>query len=224
MEKIIKPIYDDKERKDINPENLDCDSAKDIDYNDIQEIESRIFISNGLTAHCLKSLKDNNITHIINVTDNLINKFPEEFDYITIDVEDLDIFDLGIYFDVCIQYINHALLSDNLNNVLVHCMQGLSRSATIICAYLIHKKSMTFFDAIEYVKLKRNIRPNIGFKKQLYFYQVRILDKYDLPKKANLKYYQKGLQIKKDTEDEKIENDKLTNYELDELNVYTIEK
>ena len=53
--------------------------------NDIQEIENRVYISNGLTAHCLKSLKQNKITHIINVTDNLINKFPDEFDYIVID-------------------------------------------------------------------------------------------------------------------------------------------
>ena len=37
--------------------------------------------------------------------------------------------------------------------------------------------------------------PNAGFKKQLYQYQVRVTGRYDLPKGANPKYYQKGMTV-----------------------------
>jgi dual specificity phosphatase 12 len=53
--------------------------------------------------------------------------------------------------------------------VLVNCFAGVSRSATIVIAYLMYKNKWSFEDAITFVKSKRNIiNPNYGFVCQLY--------------------------------------------------------
>ncbi|ALH06767.1 dual specificity protein phosphatase [Port-miou virus] len=52
--------------------------------------------------------------------------------------------------------------------VLVHCMMGISRSASCVIAYLMLKKEMTFMDALSLVRRKRPcVSPNPGFLKQL---------------------------------------------------------
>lgn len=49
-------------------------------------------------------------------------------------------------------------------NVLVHCRVGMSRSATLVIAYLMHKEWLSYDEAYKKVKEKRRIiQPNIGF-------------------------------------------------------------
>lgn len=50
-------------------------------------------------------------------------------------------------------------------------MLGMSRSATVVCAYLIAHKDMKAEEAIAYAQSKRPIvRPNVGFRNQLEIY------------------------------------------------------
>ncbi len=51
--------------------------------------------------------------------------------------------------------------------VLVHCREGVSRSATLVVAYLMLKEGMTVQDAIRTVRESREICPNEGFLQQL---------------------------------------------------------
>ncbi|KAM6951672.1 LOW QUALITY PROTEIN: dual specificity phosphatase 29-like [Aplochiton taeniatus] len=66
--------------------------------------------------------------------------------------------------------------------LLVHCVMGRSRSATLFLAYLMICKKMTVVDAIDHVKQRRRIIPNWGFLKQL-----RQLDTYLLEQRAGMK-------------------------------------
>jgi atypical dual specificity phosphatase len=60
------------------------------------------------------------------------------------------------------------------NRVLVHCLAGMSRSATIVIAYLLATTPMTAVEATGFVRSKREIvRPNYGFTKQLEQYERR---------------------------------------------------
>jgi len=55
--------------------------------------------------------------------------------------------------------------------ILVHCFAGISRSSTIVIAYLIDKHDFAFDNALYYVKEKRHcVNPNAGFKEQLRSY------------------------------------------------------
>jgi len=52
--------------------------------------------------------------------------------------------------------------------VFVHCQGGISRSATIVIAYLMYKNNMTVNEASNYVKEHRPcICPNPNFMEQL---------------------------------------------------------
>lgn len=51
--------------------------------------------------------------------------------------------------------------------VFVHCAMGLSRSSSLVLAYLMIHENMTLVDAIRAVSANRNISPNNGFLEQL---------------------------------------------------------
>jgi len=52
--------------------------------------------------------------------------------------------------------------------VLIHCHAGISRSATIILAYLMINEKLSLGEAFKYVQSKRKIiSPNLNFMGQL---------------------------------------------------------
>ena len=61
----------------------------------------------------------------------------------------------------------HIILS-NGGRLYIHCAMGISRSATIVIAYLMTHKNMSFDEAYAYVKERRSwIRPNNRFMADL---------------------------------------------------------
>ena len=59
----------------------------------------------------------------------------------------------------------------NKQKILIHCICGVSRSVTILLAYIIKKYNYTPQYALKLVKKKRNIaNPNSNFMKQLWTY------------------------------------------------------
>lgn len=64
--------------------------------------------------------------------------------------------------------INSVREKKRAGRVLVHCNAGVSRSASVCIAYLMFTQRMTFTDAFNLVKSKREcIQPNSGFLRQL---------------------------------------------------------
>ena len=82
------------------------------------------------------------------------------------------------YFGECLNFINGE------EKVLVHCMAGASRSATIVVAYLMWKEKMKYKDAMDFVKQKRFIiYPNFGFRDQLKKFEEELIkNEYDINK------------------------------------------
>jgi atypical dual specificity phosphatase len=79
-------------------------------------------------------------------------------------------------FPSAVRWISNAINEDK-GTVLVHCDQGVSRSATIIIAYLLssNENFSTVDAALNYVKSKRSvIRPNSSFLQQLEEYLISI--------------------------------------------------
>ena len=72
------------------------------------------------------------------------------------------------HLDEALAFIHQALHQDNNNNkVLVHCNAGVSRSATVIIAYLM-QQAMTYDQALAVVRQNRpTAQPNRGFAQQL---------------------------------------------------------
>ena len=68
--------------------------------------------------------------------------------------------------DITYSYIDNCL--KNNKNVLVHCMAGVSRSASVVIYYLMRRYNMSFQDARDYLTSRRGIvQPNAAFEVQL---------------------------------------------------------
>jgi dual specificity phosphatase 12 len=51
--------------------------------------------------------------------------------------------------------------------VLIHCQMGVSRSATVMIAYLMRKRGDSMGQVLRDVKRRRNVNPNVNFLEQL---------------------------------------------------------
>ncbi|KAI0079363.1 phosphatases II [Panus rudis PR-1116 ss-1] len=82
--------------------------------------------------------------------------------------------DILVHLDTTTEFIRNALTENDTNQVLVHCVMGISRSATVVCAYLIATQAMQAHEALEFVIARRRIVcPNLGFRRQLELYAAR---------------------------------------------------
>lgn len=57
---------------------------------------------------------------------------------------------------------------------LIHCWGGVSRSSSIVIAYLMQKNKWNLKTSYEFVKNRRAIEPNEGFAKQLIEFETEL--------------------------------------------------
>ncbi|XP_053197023.1 dual specificity phosphatase 29-like [Scomber japonicus] len=143
-------------------------------YTHVNEVWPNTYIGDEETAKDKHNLKRLGITHILNAAEGTWNNvdtgagYYSDMDivYYGVVAEDVQTFDLSQYFVSASRFIEETL-SNPQNKLLVHCVMGRSRSATLFLAYLMICENMTVVDAIEHVKKRRRIIPNWGFLKQL---------------------------------------------------------
>ena len=82
-----------------------------------------------------------------------------------IEALDIAVFPLFEHFHTATDFIDQALRDGG--KVLVHCGEGISRSSTLVLAYLMIKRGFRVQDAVRQVVKHRNILPNQGFLLQL---------------------------------------------------------
>eukprot|EP00270_Netrium_digitus_P018637 TRINITY_DN7117_c0_g1_i1.p1 TRINITY_DN7117_c0_g1~~TRINITY_DN7117_c0_g1_i1.p1 ORF type:complete len:208 (+),score=61.68 TRINITY_DN7117_c0_g1_i1:235-858(+) len=131
------------------------------------KIDDNLFLG-GLAAAVNKpKLQDLGVTDILTVADGLgPPRFPDVFKYTVVEVDDAVSENLAAHFDHCFSAIDDA--RSHGRGILVHCLAGMSRSVTVVVAYLMKTKGMSFREALFYVKQRRAIaQPNSGFVRQL---------------------------------------------------------
>ncbi|KAM7256271.1 hypothetical protein ACFE04_012012 [Oxalis oulophora] len=130
------------------------------------QVEQGLFVGSYADANNKDALKSSNVTHILTVATIKGSPFPNDFTYKIIEVMDIGSTNLAQYFDECFEFIEGAKRSGG--GVLVHCFMGISRSVTVVVAYLMKKHGMSMSQALEIVKTKRpQAAPNHGFMTQL---------------------------------------------------------
>lgn len=130
-----------------------------------------IYYSDGKPGNLDDSLKKFSITHILSLT-SLDECHKNEQRYITKHLKLDDDFksDIIKYSEDLINFIVEG--TKGSNRILVHCMEGVSRSPTVICLYLMKVKNMTMEEALSYIQSKRSIiKPNNAFLDQLKIYE-----------------------------------------------------
>lgn len=141
-------------------------------------IVPRLYLADYRTASDGDELRRLGITHIISVID-FAPVFPDCIDknnILHIPVADKSEVRILPFLSQTTQFIRDALEQDAANKVLVHCVQGISRSATVVCAYLMATKNMLAPKSIIYVQERRKIVcPNLGFRLQLEEYEADLI-------------------------------------------------
>lgn len=151
----------------------------------INKVLSDIFIGDSSAATNLLLLKHHKITHILVVGDGLKQKYPEHFVYQQINIYDLGTSKIIEHFDNANIFIKECLAKKG--RILVHCDSGISRSPTILVAYLMATKRFSFTHSLEYLKRRHPLsQPNEGFISQLNLYQINLLQRsqYELKQEA----------------------------------------
>jgi dual specificity MAP kinase phosphatase len=139
----------------------------DIDTAVASEILPHLLIGNQRDAASRERLTELGVTHILNVTALLPLHFESDgIVYKRLPASDSGSQNLKQYFMEAIEFIDNARAANG--RVLVHCQAGVSRSPTIVIAYLIAKNRKNLSEAFSFVKDRRSIvAPNLNFMGQL---------------------------------------------------------
>ncbi|KAG8200649.1 hypothetical protein JTE90_022271 [Oedothorax gibbosus] len=140
------------------------------------EVFPNIYLSDAPTALCTALLKRMGITHVLNAAQGkekhcgLVNTWPGFYSqsgikFLGVPAFDNIVFRIHPYFEEAAQFIDDALKAGG--KVLVHCQAGISRSATLVCSFLMLKRGFTAQEAVKAVRKNRAIIPNDGFLQQL---------------------------------------------------------
>lgn len=145
--------------------------------NDFDEVYPRILLGNECVATNTKILQELKVTHILNVAEGdssiHVNTSAEYYAdtgiiYHGIPANDVEYFDLSVYFEEGADFIAQALAyKEDKGKVYVHCQKGYSRSAAVVIAYLMLRCKLDVRAAVATVREKREIGPNDGFLYQL---------------------------------------------------------
>ena len=138
------------------------------DSNHITKILDYLYLGDGVGSRQCQHLNEHGINSVINMapSSDPTQCFNSNNSFLDIDIHDsLDV-NISQYFPKTYQFIenNHK----RGNKILVHCHAGISRSASIVIAYLMKKNNWSYTKAFEFVKQKRSIvKPNKSFTQQL---------------------------------------------------------
>ncbi|XP_035027955.2 dual specificity protein phosphatase family protein [Hippoglossus stenolepis] len=134
----------------------------------VDEVWPNLYIGNVAVAQNRKTLHKLGITHVLNTAHYKQGSIGDQSFYgntcvyFGIPAEDSEQFDLSQHFRPAADFIHKALKSKD-GKVLVHCIMGVSRSASLVLVYLMLRQRLPLRDALRQVVQKRAIYPNRNF-------------------------------------------------------------
>ena len=172
-------------------------------------VSDRIFLSGSFIAQDIQWLTENGITAILNCAATDIKHSEEVYSYghgiwlLQLPINDTEkdmVLLRDRYLEQAIEFIQsevgNAIVNDNVNDngninnnkILIHCSAGVSRSATILIAYLMGERKWSVFEAFAVVRSKRRfVYPNAGFWEMLI--EIDRKNNNQQQSKGNKKYY-----------------------------------
>ncbi|XP_026182867.1 dual specificity protein phosphatase 16 [Mastacembelus armatus] len=119
-------------------------------------------------------MQQNDIAYVLNASNTCPKPdFIPESHFLRVPVNDSFCEKILPWLDRSVEFIEKAKASNA--RVLVHCLAGISRSATIAIAYIMKRMDMSLDEAYRFVKEKRpTISPNFNFLGQLLDFEKKI--------------------------------------------------
>ncbi|XP_043245820.1 dual specificity protein phosphatase 14-like [Amphibalanus amphitrite] len=144
--------------------------ADDVFY-ELTEINDYIVLG-GAPAVTVDRIRALGVTCVINVTP-LPNLPISGVDYLRIPVEDVPTAPLAAHFDTAADTMERHRRRGG--RTLVHCVAGVSRSASLVLAHQVKHAGLSLREAFARVRARRRVvRPNTGFFAALVEYERRV--------------------------------------------------
>lgn len=139
------------------------------------EVRPRLFLGSVAAALDAEELQERRLTHVVNCLGFTEEHFRDRVTYLTLDLADEAAQDVLTVLPKAHAFISAALASSPDARVLVHCLAGVSRSATVITAHLMAAEGLTAARALAEVQAARCCaNPNTGFRAQLLQFEAAL--------------------------------------------------
>ncbi|XP_063913225.1 dual specificity protein phosphatase MPK-4-like [Zophobas morio] len=135
-------------------------------------IEPNLYLGCRQAAENVNILNKHKITHILTIEDKRLSpKITNNESFTTKFIFLYDLLNQNLlnHLEDTYAFILEGMLK---GTVLVHCLMGVSRSASVVIAFMMKKYQLTYEEAYEKVNQKRRIYPNPGFEAQLKLYEA----------------------------------------------------
>ncbi|XP_037626370.1 dual specificity protein phosphatase 22-B-like isoform X2 [Sebastes umbrosus] len=149
--------------------------------NGMNKVLPDLYLGNIKDARDRELLAQHNITHILSIHDTAA-PFLEDMTYLCISAADRSKQNLIQYFRDSIMFIHESRLRGE--GCLVHCVAGVSRSVTLVVAYIMTVTGRGWVESLAGVRAARPCAgPNLGFLRQLEeFENTELTELYDSEK------------------------------------------
>eukprot|EP00918_Siedleckia_nematoides_P098016 GHVU01214646.1.p1 GENE.GHVU01214646.1~~GHVU01214646.1.p1 ORF type:complete len:239 (+),score=28.48 GHVU01214646.1:72-788(+) len=141
-----------------------------------QEILPNLLLGPFVASKSLETLQALHVTHIVCIRDakeafSVKPRFPDQFQYLVLDVEDNEEQNLIRLFPEAKRFIDKAI--ELGGRVLVHCNGGISLSPAFVVMFVMQHYQISWEDALHLVQNRRYcISPNGGFLTQIKEYEA----------------------------------------------------
>ena len=122
---------------------------------DVTEIMPWLLLGPGSFAQQQHKLMEMGVTHILNVTEELDNPFPDYFVYMRVPIRDSEHESLVERFESVLNFFERV--ENKRGKLFVHCTNGCGRAPAFIIAYLVANRKISLADAYTYVRARRPI-------------------------------------------------------------------
>ena len=144
----------------------------------MHQITDSIWVGSLMALSGPKTMQKYNITHVLSVLDinaagygveRFEKPIKDNFKHLYLEIQDTEEEDIMQFFPQTNDFIDDAIA--NGGSVLVHCIAGISRSATCACPHIMRQNKWTVQQTVDFVRTKRPIaNPNPSFLEQLEVY------------------------------------------------------
>ena len=127
----------------------------------IHKIHDGLYLTDFANAKDYDSLKALGVRQILTVGKELPRHGEPNFKVMHVKLDDIPGENIKKHFNSTFDFIKRG-------PTVVHCAMGISRSSTIVIAYLMRKYNMKYEDALAHVcRIRKCVNPNPGFRAQL---------------------------------------------------------
>jgi len=144
---------------------------------DCDEVLPGLILASGRTVKTVAYMRELRVTHIINTasrdvwlpTEKLSNMGVEVFQF---HVDDVPSANIAPFFRPVADIVQRSQQGGGL--LVINCLVGFSRSATVLIAALMIVRHWTLAHAFRALRLRRQVKPNLGFMAQLLTLEIQL--------------------------------------------------